>query len=334
MKLSSPRQREPSISGKSNLQDAQRNVVILAGALRSGTTLLRLILDGHSNISCPGEFDFVVDAVQHVGTRQPIERYLEYLESNRIFREYAFNVMSKGSYADLVHDLCGQVRGDAGHLVLPIHRNFQHTATLFPNAKFVHLIRDPRDVAYSVMQMGWAGNVWHGVKPWLDTETQWRCFANELDSNRVISVRFEDAVSKPEATLRRICKFLDVPYEVTMLDVESRSTYQRPDGAYASKWRDRTAERAHREVELIEARIEPLLSELGYQPEYQQPRAPGIVDRMKLSANDRFGRFRFHADRYGLSTVIGEKVCRWMALHELHSTIRQRIDRIDSTYLK
>lgn len=309
-------------------------LIVMAGALRSGTTLLRLMLDGHSNISCPGEFDFVVDAIEQVGTDRDVDDYCDFLQASRIFRDYEFKIPNTDSFKQFVMSLCDQVRDAADKLVLPIHRHFKHTASLFPNAKYIHLVRDPRDVAYSVMQMGWAGNVWHGVKPWLDTEEDWREFKVGIDSSRVIDIRFEDVVASPEKTLQRLCEFLEVPFAESMLDVDTRSTYKRPDATVASKWRNRSGALESGEVELIEARVGPLLSDLGYMPEYQNPRGPSAVGRIRLSTKDRLGRLRFNADRYGLSTILGEKLTRWMSLRETHAVIRQRIDRIESTYLK
>ena len=44
---------------------------------------------------------------------------------------------------------------------------------IWPDARFIHLVRDPRDVARSVIPMGWAGNTWVGVERWMEAERLW-----------------------------------------------------------------------------------------------------------------------------------------------------------------
>ena len=59
-------------------------ILIIYGALRSGTTLLRLMLDGHPGISCPGEADFLVDYISEEHKEFKID--FKELEENRIFK--------------------------------------------------------------------------------------------------------------------------------------------------------------------------------------------------------------------------------------------------------
>ena len=63
---------------------ADRELVFIYGALRSGTTLLKLVLDMHSDIDNPGEFDFLTDCLsQDASGHWVADR--EYLLANRIF---------------------------------------------------------------------------------------------------------------------------------------------------------------------------------------------------------------------------------------------------------
>jgi hypothetical protein len=54
-----------------------------------------------------------------------------------------------------------------------VHRHYDRLLRLWPEARFIHLVRDPRDVASSCIGMGWAGNVWTGVTRWIEAERLW-----------------------------------------------------------------------------------------------------------------------------------------------------------------
>ena len=89
--------------------------------------------------------------------------------------------------------------------------------TLLPEARFVHIIRDGRDVALSVRPLWFA--------PGPTVEDAARDWAGRIERTRaacarcghVIEVRYEDLVTAPEAALRRVCAFLDLPFEPRML---------------------------------------------------------------------------------------------------------------------
>ena len=67
--------------------------------------------------------------------------------------------------------MIGQARKTPGSRpVLVLHRHADKALTLLPDAKVIHLMRDPRDVARSAIGMGWAGNVFHGSPAMVATE--------------------------------------------------------------------------------------------------------------------------------------------------------------------
>ena len=86
----------------------------------------------------------------------------------------------------------------------------QPLAAMFPDARFIHIFRDGRDVAKSFQAVGWFG-------PWLHANTrQWteaidwnsRLSRSEI-AGRIFQLRYEDLVLEPEATLRKVCAFLE-----------------------------------------------------------------------------------------------------------------------------
>jgi hypothetical protein len=102
---------------------------------------------------------------------------------------------------------------------------------LYPDAKFVHLVRDGRDVAMSFIELGWksAGRCYMDDFEWtvsLRFRDEYRDAAIE---SRILDIRYEDLVSHPEATLREICRFLGEEFQAAMLDAAQRID-QVPEG--------------------------------------------------------------------------------------------------------
>ena len=146
--------------------------VILYGALRSGSTMLRLMLDAHPALSCPGESDFLFD---HLRAEADTWRYdRRKMSLDRIYLASPMEIPEKFDGIPALELMIGQARKKpASRPVLVLHRHADKVLTLLPNAKVIHLLRDPRDVARSAIGMGWAGNVFHGASPSIATEDGW-----------------------------------------------------------------------------------------------------------------------------------------------------------------
>lgn len=96
-------------------------------------------------------------------------------------------------------------------------RHWRLLATAFPEAKFLHTVRDPRAVAASLRKSAaHLSNALAAAKRWrLDTAAG---LAMEAALGaRVLRVSYENLATSPEATLRHVCTFLELPYEPEML---------------------------------------------------------------------------------------------------------------------
>jgi hypothetical protein len=105
--------------------------------------------------------------------------------------------------------------------------NIDHVELLaedFPGAKFVELVRDGRDVALSMITMPWGDN-----NAWT-TGLRWAHCIREGERQRdarpdaMLLVRYEDLVTEPQAQLRRVSEFLGIDYDDDMLAVEKTDT--------------------------------------------------------------------------------------------------------------
>jgi hypothetical protein len=93
---------------------------------------------------------------------------------------------------------------------------------VLPEARFIHIVRDGRDVALSVMKLNWGpSNPTEAAELWVERINKARKQAPNV--NHYMEVFFEDLVLDTEATLRRVCEFIDLGYDPAMLNYHERA---------------------------------------------------------------------------------------------------------------
>lgn len=128
-------------------------------------------------------------------------------------------------------------------------------AELFPEAKFIHMVRDGRAVAASVQSLQWTHvpQTSDGLASWWESRVQHMTSWGLLNSKRVKHVRYEDLVAHPHLTLSEILRFLE---HDDVEDTISKMLQKRPDGTvyygrssshkirkdHINAWRDREYE--------------------------------------------------------------------------------------------
>ena len=282
----------------------------VVGATRSGTTLLRLMLDAHPEIAIPSETHFIPELIsareKHGASR---EQMLELLTSHRRWGDFTIEPGELEErwaqieplsgpeavraffhlYADK-QDKHGARWGDKTPGYVKSMREIQG---YLPEARFIHLIRDGRDVALSVLKQSWGPqSIEAAAEKWRSRVNRGRSQAPYL--GYYIEVKFEDLVLETERELRRICEFIEVPFDENMLgyhltaeqrlqekaralprvhgeaqSAEKRlashaKTFEPPNPEMIGTWRQRMspADRA-----AYEALAGDLLAELGYDAE-------------------------------------------------------------------
>jgi hypothetical protein len=305
-------------------------LVFLYGALRSGTTLLKLMLDANQDINCPGEVDFIFDYLNAHPTSGKWTYDLEGLRLDRIFQSYSLNIIESNDAKTIVLDFVNQFRQRGrGSLVLNIHRNLDRLVAIYPDAQIIHLIRDPRDVANSCVRMGWAGNTYYAVNHWLDVENDWNKFGTQFPKDNVIQIFFKCLVSDPVGQLERLCHFLKVSYSADMLDYSMHSTYEKPDPSKAEKWKQSSS----REVALVELRAKPLLLERHYELSGYPLDPPNFGERILLWCTNKMNKWKFRWQRYGALIFTMDLITRKLGTR-FQPIIRQRMNEIESQYLR
>src|SRR5262245_31939771 len=307
--------------------------VFLVGSVRSGTTLLRLMLDHHPKIAFNLESAYLVTQISDDKEYPNIEQYRAWLRNDRVFQHSHFSIDERLDFVELVNDFLHQKRlRDKKEIVgATVHLQFRKLRWLWPQAKYIHICRDGRDVASSVMRMGWAGNVYVAADRWLEAEKEWDELCPMLGKDEWIEIRYEDLVASPKLHLERICTFLGVEYSEQMFDYVSRTSYESPDVNLNYQWKTRLRKV---DVQRLEEKLGGTLVSRGYQlSRYPRISISGATRRY-LYLQSRVGILMFRLGRYGIGLTLCEAFSRRVGLKGVHQNAIRRINRIVDSTLK
>jgi hypothetical protein len=307
-------------------------VHFLIGAERSGTTLLRLMLDHHPEIAWCSEFEYSVDPMGDGADFPETNRYIAWLERDRIFRLHGWQIDRGLDYPHLMDSFLQQKLGGKSVIGATVHRHFPRLLKIWPHARFIYLLRDGRDVAKSTIGMGVAGNMWSAMDRWMMAEKLWDELRASLPEDRWIEVRYEELIAEPVQGLTRICRFLGVNFDQAMFDyVHTTQTYGLPDPKLSQQWRKKLSPE---EIRQAEAKAGALLQARGYELSGLPPLEVTATLERKLRRQDRLERLNYRIDRFGLWLVLGETVSRRLRMELLERYCAERIDQITNAHMK
>lgn len=219
------------------MADPERPPIFIVGSARSGTSLVRLILDSHPDISCGPETQFL-PALERIFTTD-WRRLRGYGEDEEAWRHRiaAFFASIHGDYAARR----GKARWAEKTPQYAEHLDF--VDKLFPECQVIHVLRDPRDVVVSHrLRWGYMRAVW-SIQRWRTLVTAARAWGAAAPAGRYMELRYEALVKAPEETLRPVFEFLGEPWDPTVLEYEDhphdRGPEQRPRAV-----REQTGEQA------------------------------------------------------------------------------------------
>jgi Sulfotransferase family len=209
----------------------------IVGATRSGTTLLRLMLDAHPDMAIPSESHFIPDLIKayRLESASP-ERLAEVVTAHRRWGDFhldaeelrerfrAIDPINPGDAIRAFFELYAEREGKSrwGDKTPGYVREMHRIESVLPEARFIHLIRDGRDVALSVLGMNWGpSTVPEAAFRWKKRILRAREQVPRID--HYVEVRYEDLVLDTGATLRRVCEFIELPYDEAMLEYHERA---------------------------------------------------------------------------------------------------------------
>lgn len=206
----------------------------IIGVGRSGTSLLQSILSSHSNICLPPETGFV---------RQNILAWHKQEECTTADLKSINGKLSR-VIPEIEHKLPTRHSDELYFFktVLKLYRNkkskdkmgdkdprliefIDAVSKLFPDAKFIHLIRDPRDVLLSKRNAEWSKDKpgwYHIFANYIQLKIgEWQ--GKKLPKGKYLLLTYEELLNNPEISIKKACSFLGVEFEESMLSFQDKA---------------------------------------------------------------------------------------------------------------
>lgn len=284
------------LADKTNLDGRRPLFIISAG--RSGTTLLRSMLVAGGQIAIPPETQVLHKQIlkfatlQYLGWEDLAAFMTAFYECHPTFKYWETNLAP--AYAK-VRSLPEEQRSLAriNDIVLMTYaeQHFPAASTwgdqsplytfyipwvrrIFPQARFVHMLRDGRDVISSMIMRRGPDYLAHATYRWQTSIERVEALKRQSTPDQFLEIRYENLVSQPENALRQICRFSAIEYTPQMLDywklpTTIEHTYEHAHRNLSKavttdsigKWRERLSpdQQAH-----IMSRVGGTLKQLGY----------------------------------------------------------------------
>jgi hypothetical protein len=222
--------------------------IFLVGAPRSGTTLLQYMMGSHPNVSIPtGESHFMIPIYRdrekfgNLKEKYDVRKVLEamysinpeFLDTDLQGLRFDINSLSNdlwSSGCDTIPKIFNELysmnaRGEGklrwGDKTPYYVLHMKTLKEMFPDAKFIHIIRDGRDAALSMLRRKndlKIFNIYHAAKIWKRFVQEGATTGKELGSDVYFEFRFEDLLLDPEFVVHDICRFIKEPYTDSIIN--------------------------------------------------------------------------------------------------------------------
>ena len=225
----------PDAYGSDRGQD--RPIVFVLGVARSGTTLLRLMLAGHSALFSPPEMVLAPFATM-ADRRQLLERrfwekgglrrtFMELEELDVTAARQRVNGLREASVLhvyQILQELLGpRILVDKCPHLCSYPEALPRLASWFPMARFLWIVRNPGSVIRSFNNVNMSEKLLDGSR-YSGIEEMWRegnrvigSFLATLPPARWTRFSYEDMILTPESVMRQVCDTLDIGFEPAML---------------------------------------------------------------------------------------------------------------------
>ena len=315
--------------------------LFIVGKPRSGTKLLRTLLNEHPLVAIPiSETNFFPLMIDTFGDPPALDREDEFASFYKMFSDSVFfdwrrkhNVVlapeelrqraNLNSWPSIFETILkyyapkridkGVIWGDKSPSYL---RHIPLIKSLFPTARFLHIIRDPRDHCLSVRK-AWGKHVYRTADVWQKDVSVARADGAELGLD-YCEVTFESLLEDTEQTLRDVCEFLDIEYTDRMLNL-SVSHEDRGDAKGELKIiannKAKYSSLGRAVIKRIEEIVYPTAAAVGYEPDYaDQFRPLSGITRQLLQIHDGLAMTGFY---------IKDKGLRWGIKYFWHGVFRR-----------
>ena len=265
----------------------------IVASARSGTTFLRLTLNAHPLVAVPPESRFITElwnGEKDVDT----SAFLRDLAQHKRFIAWGLNI------ADVKEQLGDAARATYPQAIGAVYKAYallkgkkfwgdktpryvEHIPfliELFPEARFIHLVRDGRNVALSYSHVDFGPkNVARAARLWQRRVGAGIRDGRALPPGRYIEIRNEDLARDTETEVRKVCEFLDLEFDPRMLDEEERAKgevhkvthHHTPEASGRKHYSEWQEEMSAGDIAVFEAVAGETLNALGYERRYPNP---------------------------------------------------------------
>jgi hypothetical protein len=189
--------------------------------------------------------------------------------------------------------------------------------------RFIHLVRDPRDVAVSARSSVFSHyHPFYTAQLWTREQTTALDWSQKLPSETWFTLRYEDLTADPSAQMKKLCKFLDIQYAPTMLRFFEKPSARKLAGLSRS-WEnvDKPVLRQNsgkfmgelsvQEILMVESSARSIMGEFGYKPVSESEHdvfEPGVIQELSFQMSENLSMLReearaFVMDRNAISRL-------------------------------
>jgi len=324
--------------------NSQVGPIFIVGLSRSGTKLLRDILNGHPDIRIPSrESYFMPHTLTHIGNRdtrpdrESRAKFSRYLQGSVFYRNMNEQasplspaklddlVNSGETWPEIIESVFRHYTGTGGTSIIwgdKTPKYLKHMLLLshnFPGARFLHIYRDPRDRVLSANK-AWGANIYISAQQWQDSMQEGFRQAETIGS-ACKSVRYESLVSQPAEVIASVCDFLELSFDPQMLQLDSpverrgdmsHATRQRTE-IIASNQQKYLKEMTPGQLARVEQIVFPWAAQLGYVPHNPTLRHRGlsILEKLFFTIPHTYGSLRVLTKRWGIRRGVRYALARW-----------------------
>mgnify|MGYP001199880229 CR=1 FL=1 len=274
--------------------------IFIVGCPRSGTKLIRDLLRSHSHITFPPESHFIPQLYKLYGNPRDEDDAVKIaaaiLDIHWV-KGFGLSLTPSSfsscrSYGEIVSKIFeewARVEGKPrwGDKTPQYVTDIPALVEIFPDCKIIHIYRDGRDVALSLMSTWFGpGNVYSAAGEWKQMTEKGRRDGQRAGPERYFELRYETLLESPREAMEGVCEFIGEPFTDAVLTPNFIKSELKRSGVYGTKrsilkgnhgkWRNQMPE-ADRAV--FESIAGDLLDELGYETE---GRARSIAAHEKL----------------------------------------------------
>ena len=273
--------------------------VFVVGSARSGTSFLYSLLlasgdfaiyeaETHLLRTCPAKYGSLVNDKNWHNFLKDWLQSKQFKRSRLDERQFSLNAEKhRESYSEFLDFFMGEICKSQGKIRwaenTPSHIHVMpEIAASFPDAKFIHIIRDGRAVASSLIKLGWVSSKRSKKSQLITAGLAWeKCVLRGMNAGkkltgRYLEIRFEDLILSPQPTLENIEKFLSISLDIDKLEHTTVGVIGKQNTAFGkdekrrkelfnkgsvSRWKDVLPEDDRK---ILDASLYHTLKSLGY----------------------------------------------------------------------